>query len=515
MSIFRQTLHRFKSIRNRFAMRKYFLPASIISILLTLFLGWFSQFIFISEFSKRANAELAAPIVGHQYSLDKANRNSINKLSGKDEIPEITILKVTDADLNSAGQSYPPSHLYHGLRLNEIFESGTPKVLFIDILFLDERNEPKALIDALCELRKAGTKIYIASVIPQAPLSPDFRLLTKPANKPIDWPIGERACSLIAAEVSVRKQTDEYTNQTWGYCLNYSFMRNNQDDNRKCQQLTSNEYAISKVNSAAYQIFLDIENESIDATDGSEMALTWATEIDPQKTTVNVDETNCRNRRFAFDFLAWPNVIKGLINEKTVQPFCPYFNELTIAEFRSQNNKESLIQNNIVFYGYDLKGINDFSYIPARGYMHSMNVHAMALDNMLVYKEGSKFNKEIFDSSGLLIFSILLQIFIILLSELLGSFALKFRTLNKIRNCHYLPKLAHTRSLLIKLVILSLSPILIIPTMYIGSTLLNLGVMSWVEYAAIGFLSEALGLRKMIEDDLVSLDRFIKKWRPI
>jgi hypothetical protein len=39
--------------------------------------------------------------------------------------------------------------------------------------------------------------------------------------------------------------------------------------------------------------------------------------------------------------------------------------------------------------------------------------------------------------------------------------------------------------------------------------------MSWIEYAAIGSFSEVLGLRKMIEEDLVSLGNWLKKWRSL
>ncbi len=487
--------------------RKFFVPAAIISVSITLFLGWFSQFLFISEFLKRANAELAAPIVGYQYHKDRDSRNAINKSKDLVEIPEITILKVTDADLNSANETYPPSHRYHARRFEELLDYGTPKALFIDILFLEQRSEAQQFISSLCKLRMAGTKIYVASILPESELSADFKGFTQPADETLVWPVGDKACDLLAAEVSVRKQTDEFTHQAWSYCLDDSLAAESGQatSNSKCQQINSNTYGIKKINSAAYQIYLDLKNPAITFGNTSEMALTWSTESNPNDLIPGAEKLDCRSRLSKFDFLAWPNVIKGIFSEESVKAFCPIFNELTVNELRKHENRGSLIDEQIVFYGYQLDGINDFSYTPAHGIQHAMNVHAMALDNMLVYEEKAKSNKELFDSYRLLAFNIFLQLLIILVAEFLTNSTLIPRLKNYKEPRRTFPNIQHTKSLARKLALISVAPVLILPIMWIGSSLLNLGVMGWIEFAAIGYLSEAIGLRHKIEEDLIAI----------
>jgi hypothetical protein len=490
-----------KKSRCSIAQRKFFVLSAIISISFNLFLGWFSQFLFISEFLKRANAELAAPIVGNQYRKDRDKALTVK------EIPEITILKVTDADLNAAKESYPPSHRYHARQLEDLLVFGTPKALFIDIIFLDRRSEAHQLRNSLCELRKAGTKIYVASILPKNELSDDFKGFTQPANETLVWPVGDKACDLLAAEVSVRKQTDDFTNQAWSYCLDdrLAVETKSVDVSSNCQNIRNNIYGIKRLNSAAYQIYLDLDNAAIHLSNTSEMALTWGTERDEHNLIITSEKSACRRNLLIFDFLAWPNVIKDFFSAKSVMPFCHYFNELTIGELKQDENRDSLIDNHIVFYGYQLDGINDFSYTPTRGIQHAMNVHAMALDNMLVYANSAKSNIELFESKGLLFFNIVLQFVLILILELFAKFSYKYRINHIVEKCRYLPKMPHFNSLLCKLALISISPIFIFPAMWIGSGILNLGVMGWIEFAAIGFISEAIGLRHKIEDDLNEL----------
>ncbi len=497
-------INKLKNFRRCLKRRKFFIAAAILSIVLTLFLGWFSQFLFISEFLKRANAELAVPIVGYEYSKDR------DEASARKELPEITILKVTDADLNAAKESYPPSHRFHARKMEKLRFYGTPKALFINILFLEQRSEAKQLRSELCKLREKGTKIYIASILPESELSDDFKRVTKPADGTLVWPVGDKACDLLAAEVSVRKQTDNFTNQAWSYCLNDSLATEmgKTDGNSKCQQIQRNPYGIKKINSAAYQIYLDLGNPAIELGNSSEMALTWGTERKKNESTQGVESDNCRYKLSSMDLLAWPSIIKGLFSAESIKSFCPYFNELTLGELQLANNRDSLINEQIVFYGYQLNGLNSFSNIPTKGLQHAMNVPAMALDNLLVYANNAKFNKDFVDSKSLIAFIIALQLSLILIKELITKSLNNSRIIRNIGKYRFWPKDMHFNSLVSRLALISISPILIFPAMWIGSGFFNLGVMGWIEYAAIGFLSEAIGIRDKIEKDLITFIKF-------
>jgi len=464
MSFIKLAVNKIQDYGRHIWQRKSFYLSCIFSIILTLILGHFSQYLFISEFLKRGNAELAAPMIGAQYNSDRDERNLTNLSSGETEIPKITIIKITDEDIKMLGLTYPLSFGYHGRALDAISEHGTPKAIFIDMLFFEPREDFHVLQDALCKLRKKGTKIYIASNMPKRPLTSEFRQITQIARGKIKWPEGQYSCKLLAAEVAD----------------------------------------------------LDMGYSAINKNNSPELALTWATETEKDPKMLKHDSNQaCRNSINFLDRIALPDIIKKQLDRDSIKPFCPYFNELTMSDFKDSDNQEALIDNNIVFYGSELDGINDFSYTPSRGKMHSMNVHAMALDNLLVYQDNSKFNKELCESKGLLLFVLAWQIFIIALSIALEKVVSKLKFFGQLNNCSCLPQMIHFKSFIVKITLLIFAPFLILLLIPIGYSLLNLGVMSWIEYAAIGSFSEVLGLRKMIEEDLVSLGNWLKKWRSL
>lgn len=516
MSFIKLAVNKIQDYGRHIWQRKSFYLSCIFSIILTLILGHFSQYLFISEFLKRGNAELAAPMIGAQYNSDRDERNLTNLSSGETEIPKITIIKITDEDIKMLGLTYPLSFGYHGRALDAISEHGTPKAIFIDMLFFEPREDFHVLQDALCKLRKKGTKIYIASNMPKRPLTSEFRQITQIARGKIKWPEGEYSCKLLAAEVAVDKTTDKFTNQAWNYCLYIDKSGAKSKDLNNCQITSSTKYGITTINKPAYQIYLDMGYSAINKNNSPELALTWATETEKDPKMLKHDSNQaCRNSIKFLDRIALPDIIKKQLDRDSIKPFCPYFNELTMSDFKDSDNQEALIDNNIVFYGSELDGINDFSYTPSRGKMHSMNVHAMALDNLLVYQDNSKFNKELCESKGLLLFVLAWQIFIIALSIALEKVVSKIKFFGQLNNCSCLPQMIHFKSFIVKITLLIFAPFLILLLIPIGYSLLNLGVMSWIEYAAIGSFSEVLGLRKMIEEDLVSLGNWLKKWRSL
>jgi CHASE2 domain len=339
---------------------------------LALFIGATLAFIvprlFGPEFLARRDAHIYAPVFGDLYQT-----------SARDGL---AVVLIDDKSLESSGERWPPRYLYQA-RLLEELASYKPKAIFVDIYFAEERADPtiKKLSDALCEIHKQGIHLYLAAVQDDA------------GGFPLRSNLEDLAGSCYT-KVAIQYSPDRLDHTAWTYPLTF---RDGSDP------------GMSPPPSAALAIYNDIGPEPI-RPGKSEMALSWGTRpaehgLDwlERKDGVVTDKSYCRQSHGRHEWLL--RLVAPALAPDQEKPICVFHNtvyaqSVTASTVEDDALLKKIVQGKIVMIGTALKTSSDLVLTPLQGRIPGVYLHAMALDNLLVYKNGYLRQSELLGDIG-------------------------------------------------------------------------------------------------------------------
>lgn len=310
------------------------------------------------EFSTRGKAKLYAPFAGQYY--DDAARD------------QTSVLLIDSKAIKDAGEIWPPQYAYHA-RLLRALGRYQPSAVFLDIYFAQTRDDATLaqLRDVLCSLRKTGTHVFLG-----APPDEHETLLR---------PELEELVGTCFEKVALQYSPDSLDRLAWTYPL-----KNVQTVDGKL------------LRSAALAIYEDTYKHSLHA-DVSEMALTWG--LRPADSGLRWSahdqahdkaEAYCR-RDFGFWELA-PIGFKKLFSNDAEKPVCVFHPVLYAYDLKTNSDEEEArlkqgIQGKVVMIGTALGNNSDLVSSPLQGRIPGVFLHAMALDNLLVF--GDDYRRDI------------------------------------------------------------------------------------------------------------------------
>lgn len=297
-----------------------------------------------SDLLTYAIARLQARLVGGYYS--PAHRN------------DTTVVLIDDDSLDPQKGAWPVSYRTHARWLRNIGLIHKPRAIFLDITFGRERDDPTLpeLVSALCDLRDAGVPVFLAALP-----GDDGGLRLRDG---LATPAGEPPCFTM---VDVRYAASKVDRLVWSYPL----------------------WSEGGTRSAALAMAQDAAG--IPLTRGGEaMALTWGVD--------NLDQRrfspDCRQARGGYPEML-PGYVRRLLNgSEADKPICPYTRTLTLSELRAadadQARLQDLLTGRYVMIGAALSGFNDTVLSPVHDVIPGVFMHAMALDNLLTYRDHYK-----------------------------------------------------------------------------------------------------------------------------
>lgn len=345
------------------------------------------------EHAKRGAARLILPAIDYwQYELRGHQRSGQEK---------ITVVLVDDEDLEhfatadgtaSTPLTWPLPYAFHANRLREIAQMtdagqcpiSKPAAIFIDLLFLDEREtlkEREALRNTICRISRCGIPVFLASLdwaekgpIKPASTDPQAAANGSPAQPPMPAFLrNDQHGAPCATPVGVERRNDKFDATVWGYDVVHG----------KGQR---------SLDSAALAIFSTLQKDlSRNVPRSVPMALIWGTTTHPFNPTwmrgagENTDDLNCRP-----DLPLWP----WFTDDK--HPLCPYNRVLPARGLArgilSADTLNEALIGRVVMYGMNVQSAADVFRAPLHGELAGVHLHAMALDNM--YSFGGQTKRE-------------------------------------------------------------------------------------------------------------------------
>lgn len=336
-----------------------------------IFFAWASQFLIYDEAIKRFASRLSSPIVGNfRYPSE-------GEVSSK---PKITVFAIDDNDLSFYKKTYPLPYSFHARMLDSL-DALSPKAVFLDVWFHDQRDDPSinSLVESICRLHKHGTRVYLAQIPAQKRGENDLRNeLTEISVKGTEPSSLAKKFGACATEVSVGKNVDDLDRQSWRYDL----VANDGDE---------------KLFSAAAQIYNDLPGHQPLTSSATPLALVWgvngASINQNPYGSDNSYKTECRNTWYKSEAIPLPKPIKQIFPEwifpltETAKPFCNYHAMLPFSALAKIPGEDlaPLVSDRVIIYGGNLQSLDDSLYSPVHGRIAGLNLHAMALDNLMHY----------------------------------------------------------------------------------------------------------------------------------
>ncbi len=310
-------------------------------ILKWLFLWAFSYFFVVlfhshwapAEIGTRGAMKMIAPTLGAFY--EAANRD------------KISLVLFHDEDLETFGEpSWPARYVFHADNLRAI-AAKSPKAIFVDLLFVDKRQDQiEPLITALCETRKRGIRVYLASSASGTGLGDILPTITK---------------SGCATLVSVPRTDDEFDKMIWEYGPETG--------------------GGSTPYTAASQIAKDFGVPSVPER-GEKLAIIWGTDAAPHNIK-SLPEEFCEINSLG----KWAKSSTPFLFADS-KPYCPFHPLLRVSDVRLNSADPAitgLISGKIVIYGSNIAGSADKVNTALHEKLPGPFVHAMALDNLLTF----------------------------------------------------------------------------------------------------------------------------------
>ncbi len=324
---------------------KFYFRSLIVAALVAITMLWATPRLTpSSDLLTYAIARLQARLVGGYYS--PAHRN------------DTTVVLIDDDSLDPQKGAWPVPYRTHARWLRNIGLIHKPRAIFLDITFGRERDDPTLpeLVSALCELRDAGVPVFLAA------LPGDDGGLRLRAG--LATPAGQPPCFTL---VDVRYSASKVDRLVWSYPL----------------------WSDGDTRSAALAMAQDVAGIALPKGEEA-MALTWGVDNLGQRPF----SPDCRLARGGYPEMLPGYVRRLLYGPEASKPICPYTRTLTLSELRAadtdQARLEDLLTDRYVMIGAALSGFNDTVLSPVHDVIPGVFMHAMALDNLLTYRDHYK-----------------------------------------------------------------------------------------------------------------------------
>lgn len=314
-----------------------------------LFVIWIGQYLFDSEYASRATARLLAPILAAGYGPGNADK--------------VSVVLVDEPSLAQSNVTWPPKYGYHANVLDAIAQYG-PKAIFVDVLFVDRRNDPSIdrLVQTLCEIKASGIPVFLASDITEG--SVGLRQELK----------GE-----CAIPVAVEYEPDGIDHLAREYRLLHAG-----PDGAGVESPALGMYRLLNRAEAPGS-----EEELLDTP----MSVVWGVRsaVDARQNLLYTKEGEPACQPY---LSAERAAVYGLLLPSAL-PACAFHPTVRAYEFRAPDAAQARelsgrLKGKVVFYGASLASTGDFLTSPLHGRLPGVYFHAMAYDNLLTYGKAWK-----------------------------------------------------------------------------------------------------------------------------
>lgn len=346
------------------------LCTGLTTVAVGLLLAYISSSLPVQEIAKRMTTRIYAPFLTLNYSTQ-----------GREAI---TIMTVDDADLHAYGLTWPVSLDYYQRLIDRVM-TFQPRAIFIDVLFLDNRDS--LLIDKLsrstCRASDAGVPIFIATMARS------------------DGVLGDGKPSLLPAS-NVENTLFSARNSTGKPCVIPTLANIAPDKLDQSQwQYPIERNAESGRSSVALAMFCHFNVDQCPRDLSEPQALIWGTRAAPtnEQTMISRNVAGgtssiCRSQWHMSEAIPGLGLWQKLITHTPSLPLCPYHQVIPVRAFQyldnpvagygfSANEIRDALNGKMIFIGADLAAAGDNVVSPFHGRLPGVHVHAMALDNLI------------------------------------------------------------------------------------------------------------------------------------
>jgi len=287
---------------------------------------------------------------------------------------QITVMLYDSAYLHDTGSAWPIPYRDHADWLMRIAgdSQARPKAVFVDLTFGEARPDPTLpqLRDALCELHRQGVPVFLAAL-------PDGTgRLSVHAGLAAAGEDGRPCYTLVGVDA----MPDPVDRRSWAYPLTRHW------DGRGWAAGPAPAGAPA-YRSAAMALAQDVAGIEL-GPETEPMSLVWGT-----RPAAGPAAMPCRPDTKGWTRLV-PRPLRQLWQDEAERatPLCPFHRTLSMAQVRNLSDEAlaSAVAGRYVMIGGAVPGHNDFVYSPVHGQLPGVYVHAMALDNLLTYRQTYK-----------------------------------------------------------------------------------------------------------------------------
>jgi CHASE2 domain-containing sensor protein len=312
-------------------------------------LAFLAHWLFGEEYAVRQQARIYAPIAGENYGGGKRD--------------DIRVLLIDDAALAAAGQVWPAQYSYSARLLNAVAQYN-PKAIFVDVYYGARRDDPTlpVLTRSVCALKQQGIALFMASArdgAGQYALRPELEAL---AGKCFD-------------KVAIQYTPDDLDRIAWNY------------------PLETHRAGEAPLKSAALALY-ESEGRHL-KVDEHPLAVTWGSQparhgIGWVRDAHGADTSYCRPSHGFWELI--PPGPRNLFYHDVDKPMCVFHETVRAGELANTTADSDArlrreIEGKIILIGVAHTDSSDLLLSPLHGRIPGIYLHAMALDNLLVYGE--------------------------------------------------------------------------------------------------------------------------------
>ena len=362
--------------------------AMVVGLALTMFVEW----AFGEEFVTRQQARAYAPIAGSSYGEGKRD--------------DIRVLLIDDAAIAAAGQTWPARYSYSA-RLLRAVGQYRPKAVFVDIYYSAQRDDDSlpSLLRQVCALHDQGTKVFLA-----ANRNRNDEYVLRPEL--------EELAGKCFEKVAVKYTPDDIDRLAWNYTLALPAEGAGHDAHGEP------EHGMKSAALALYETTgrtVEVEHHPLALTWGSKSAahgVAW-TSSEPGAAA---NASYCRDTHGLLSELLPPGIRNSLYADGS-KPICVFHETIRAGQLTETTTEQDaqlrqLIEGKILLIGTALSDTSDLILTPLHERIPGVYLHAMALDNLMVF--GDDYARAMHLSLGsprLLLFLLVAMLFVTLVPK--------------------------------------------------------------------------------------------------